>query len=250
MIKKRPSVAMAALFVILCINLFAMPVYASQVDASAASTAGSPDVPDEVAPIREGAPSGENTVISDDLLTMDWMSLFPQSVTGERFDGGGTIVDYVITGNKHFYTIVSREGQTFYLILDYDKEENNVYFLTEVTQDALDYVKAEQARESGGQISVTVTEKPVTEKPPVVQETTPQTTVEENSQKEGGKFPTMLVLILVTFFGIVGFGYYYKIYKPKKSKKMPKKLLTMTEEEPVDDEDSELDDELEYEDEP
>lgn len=213
---------------------------ASTSEVGAEGEVGAPEVN---APVRDRAPTGENTVISDDLLvSTDWSDVFPSSVTGERFDGGGTLVDYVVTGNKHFYTIVSREGQTFYLILDYDKDENNVYFLTEVNQDALAYVEAEQSRQ-GGQITPTAPPQINTQAPPAAVETPPT--------NEGGKFPTMLVLMLILISGIIGIGYYSKIYKPKQQKKQAASIIEEAESESLADDSDEdtdfFDDEFEYE---
>ena len=45
------------------------------------------------------------------------------------YDGTGTVIDDIENGSKHFYTIATDAGNVFYLIVDLDKESNNVYFL-------------------------------------------------------------------------------------------------------------------------
>lgn len=58
----------------------------------------------------------------------------PASVTGEKMEGQGTVVDFTTTGERAFYTIVDNDNNAFYLIIDMDKSNNNVYFLSEAGQ--------------------------------------------------------------------------------------------------------------------
>lgn len=62
----------------------------------------------------------------------------PASVTGEKMQGTGTVVDFTTTGSKAFYTIVDNDHQTFYLIIDLDKTDNNVYFLSDINKETLE----------------------------------------------------------------------------------------------------------------
>lgn len=61
----------------------------------------------------------------------------PASVTGEKYQGSGTVVDFTSTGSKAFYTIKARDNSVYYLIIDLDKTENNVYFLSEINGEEL-----------------------------------------------------------------------------------------------------------------
>lgn len=56
----------------------------------------------------------------------------PASVTGERFQGIGTVVDFTTHGSREIYTINTPDNSVFYLMIDWDMTENNVYFLTSV----------------------------------------------------------------------------------------------------------------------
>lgn len=51
-------------------------------------------------------------------------------------DGTGTVLDNVTDAesNKQFYTITTEAGNIFYLIIDGEREDNNVYFLNAVTE--------------------------------------------------------------------------------------------------------------------
>lgn len=91
-------------------------------------------------------PSGENVEAVEEIEEVE--ALTPASVTGEKMQGTGTIVDYTTSGSKAFYTIVDREQKTFYLIVDMDKTQNNVYFLTDVNKSDLEGINAGKNVES------------------------------------------------------------------------------------------------------
>lgn len=63
----------------------------------------------------------------------------PSSVTGEKFEGTGTVVDYVQSDTKTFYTIYTQDDKIYYLIIDNTKDKNNVYFLREINEDELNF---------------------------------------------------------------------------------------------------------------
>ena len=49
----------------------------------------------------------------------------------------GDIVSSTVKGGKEFYTIRTNSGKIFYLIVDMDKTDDNVYLLTEVGENDL-----------------------------------------------------------------------------------------------------------------
>ncbi len=62
------------------------------------------------------------------------------SGTGETFtpDGNGTLVDSATSAdNKHFYTIQTPAGNYFYLIVDGDRDSDNVYMTSLITEQEL-----------------------------------------------------------------------------------------------------------------
>lgn len=125
----------------------------------------------------------------------------PISVTNEKKDGQGTVLEYTVSKGKEFYTIETVDKSTYYLIIDNDKSEKNVYFLTTINDENL-LVKNKQFKNPFEQKEK---EKPIQE---VV---TPEPT------KEKGNSSWILIAIVVLIVG--GIGYYFKIVKPKKEQK-------------------------------
>ena len=80
------------------------------------------------------------------------------------YDGTGTVIDNIENGSKHFYTIATDAGNVFYLIVDLDKESNNVYFL-DTTKERDLLALAEKAEEEEG-VTV-IKEEPVLGNRPV-----------------------------------------------------------------------------------
>lgn len=116
--------------------------------------------------------------------------------------GTGTVIDNA-TGEdgKEFFTIVTPAENVFYLIIDRQRETEDVYFLNAVTEaDLLALAELPPAPD------------------PVPAEPAPQTTVPEpepEPEKGGGMGPILLVVLVVLIGG--GAGWYFKIYKPKQA---------------------------------
>jgi len=134
----------------------------------------------------------------------------PVSVTGERFPGQGTLIDLVITGRRYFYTIETQEGTILYLLIDYDKEQGNVYLLTGVSDFTIETV--------GGSASApAATTRPPqtnTEQPHYEGEQEPSHTEEPPGEAQNY---TIFIVAGVLFAVVLAFGYFKKI-KGKKSK--------------------------------
>ena len=126
------------------------------------------------------------------------------------YDGTGTVIDDIENGSKHFYTIATDAGNVFYLIVDLDKENNNVYFL-DTTKERDLLALAEKAEEEEG--TTVIKEEPV----PQVETPAPEPEPEPEPQPEPKKSNTSLWLILaLTAVAGVGVYVYYGIIKPKK----------------------------------
>lgn len=71
---------------------------------------------------------------------------FTSSGTGSAAeDGGGTLYDKEKTdgtdaSGKVFYTVTTKEGEVFYLVVDQNRSDNNVYLLTQATVNDLQYL--------------------------------------------------------------------------------------------------------------
>nr|WP_325298895.1 DUF4366 domain-containing protein [uncultured Oscillibacter sp.] len=121
-------------------------------------------------------------------------------------DGTGTVVDNATDQDgKEFFTITTAEEAVFYLVIDRQRETENVYFLNAVTVADLMALA-----ESSGE--------PAAPEPPPEPEPEPTTTPEPEPvpEKKGGAGPLLLALAVVVIGG--GAGWYFKIYRPKLQK--------------------------------
>ena len=122
-------------------------------------------------------------------------------------EGTGTVVDNATDGDgKEFFTITTPSENVFYLIIDRQRNGQNVYFLNAVTEKDL-LALAEKDPEPE------VTE-PVMEPEP---ETEPPTEPEPEPEPEktsGFPMGNILMVAAVLLAG-GGAGYYFKVYRPK-----------------------------------
>ena len=120
-------------------------------------------------------------------------------------DGTGTVVDNATDQDgKEFFTISTAEEAVFYLVIDRQRETENVYFLNAVTVADLMAL----AEPSG---------EPAAPEPPPEPEPEPTTPEPEPApEKKGGAGPLLLALAVVVIGG--GAGWYFKIYRPKLQK--------------------------------
>ena len=117
-------------------------------------------------------------------------------------DGTGTVVDNATDQDgKEFFTITTAEEAVFYLVIDRQRETENVYFLNAVTVADLMALA-----ESSGE--------PAAPEPPP--EPDPTQEPEPVPEKKGGAGPLLLALAVVVIGG--GAGWYFKIYRPKHQK--------------------------------
>lgn len=153
---------------------------------------------------------------------------------------------------KEFYTIQTASEKVFYLIIDRDGEEEMVYFLTEVTENDLLNVTADNsetlpknsaALESAIPVSEGAlpnnngeqeTEEELTEEPDGEGEENTEEPEPEPEKAEENPMATYIILGIVGAAAIGG-GYYFKVVRKKK-------------EEFLDEDDDEDDEEEEYED--
>ena len=121
-------------------------------------------------------------------------------------DGTGTVVDNATDQDgKEFFTITTAEEAVFYLVIDRQRETENVYFLNAVTVADLMAL----AEPSG---------EPAAPEPPLEPEPepTPIPEPEPVPEKKGKAGPLLLALAVVVIGG--GAGWYFKIYRPKLQK--------------------------------
>ena len=139
----------------------------------------------------------------------------PEQATPNPFTpkGTGTVLDNATSEDeKEFYTIVTPDENVFYLVIDKQRDADNVYFLNAVTESDLMAL----AEKDGD----TTTAQPVEPEPqPTVTPQPEEPVTEEPKEPEQpqtqGTSPLMMVLIGVAVLAVGGLGYYFKIYKPK-----------------------------------
>ena len=149
-------------------------------------------------------------------------------------DGQGTVMDNVTDGDgKEFFTFTTPSENTFYLVIDRQRDSENVYFLNAVTENDL-MALAEKGGDNSG-TSAVPDPAPVcickdkceagavnTACPVCVLSmsdcagTAPAPAEPEKPEqpKEGNSTGT-IVIVLLAMLAVGGAGWYFKIYKPK-----------------------------------
>ena len=148
-------------------------------------------------------------------------------------DGQGTVVDNADeAAGKEFFTITTADDNIFYLIIDRQRDSENVYFLNAVTEE--DLLALAEPSEDGGESAVpdpepvctcevkceagvvdtdcpvcTLSLEDCAGEAPAPAEESPA----EPEQESSGA--GLYVVIALVALAVGGAGYYFKIYKPK-----------------------------------
>lgn len=118
--------------------------------------------------------------------------------------GTGTVINNATDADgKEFFTITTPAENVFYLIIDRQRETENVYFLNAVTEADL-LALAELPEE---------TATPTPEPTPDPEPEPDAEPVDEQPAKQNSAGMLLLVVAVVLIGG--GAGYYFKIYRPK-----------------------------------
>lgn len=157
----------------------------------------------------------------------------PQGNGAFTIDGQGTVLDNATEDEgKEFYTITTADDKVFYLIVDKQRDSENVYFLSTVTEEEL--LALAESSEAGSESAVpdpapvctcevkceagavdmdcpvcTLSLTDCTGKAPEQTEEVPDETAQESS---GAGLYVVIVLVMLAAGGA---GWYFKIYKPK-----------------------------------
>lgn len=150
--------------------------------------------------------------------------------------GQATVVDQAADSDgKDFYTFTTPEGNVFYLVIDHQRESENVYFLNAVTEQ--DLLALAEKSDSGAIPTPAPTPQPEPEPTPDP-EPEPEPPVKEN----GGSGTMIFIIIAIAAIG--GAGYYIKIVRPKQQ------AAAFGSDDDDDFEDEDDGEEMEFEDEP
>lgn len=121
----------------------------------------------------------------------------PSSVTGEKYRGSGTVVDFTTNGSRYIYTIQTPDNNVFYLMIDMDMTENNVFFLSEINQEELSLDNTSSNQQ---------TQQPVEQQP--VSNTEEVATNEEEVEEQGSNATFWIILVLM-MVGILGYHLFF-----------------------------------------
>jgi hypothetical protein len=129
-------------------------------------------------------------------------------------EGEGEVLDNVTENDgKEFMTITTEDGNVFYLVVDRQRNENNVYLLNTVTEQDLIAL----AESNSGTIIPGVSAIPTAE-PTIAPESPPPTAVPSPTPPPASSSNSgMYILLAAVVIGVGGAGYYFKIVKGKKS---------------------------------
>lgn len=137
----------------------------------------------------------------------------PASVNGKKVDGTGTVTDFTTSGSKAFYTITDKDSNVFYLIVDLDKTQNNVYFLSDVKKTTLDGTATATASKDGASVKPNVPNQKQAEADKTIANT--QSALEQPKEESNNDSFLLIVLIIA----VVGVTLYYFLVMKKKNKK-------------------------------
>lgn len=127
--------------------------------------------------------------------------------------GTGTVVDTATDEDgKQFYTITTPSENVFYLIIDLERETDNVYFLNAVTEQDL-LALAEVSADTGGSGESAIPDTTGEAEPDPEPEADPGPEPEQEPES-GGNMGMIFIVVLVVLGG-GGAAYYFKIYRPK-----------------------------------
>jgi len=156
-------------------------------------------------------PPKEDSIIGDEEDVHEFEIETPSSVTGEKSEGSGTVVDFSTTGARAFYTIEDDDQNTFYLMIDMDKPDNNVYFLSDVQGEEINK-QSDSSTEKSDFLGNNEEEQKAEQ-----QEQKEKAEQEEKAKQEEGSSNYTFALI-VSLVGIAGaFAYYFLVIKRKRN---------------------------------
>lgn len=163
---------------------------------------------------KPSEPTTSTGTVEDRTVTGIEQELAEQNETVDKISSTTT------AAGKEFYTISTKSGKVFYLIIDNEQSQDNVYFLTEVDeQDLMNFTLSDTVTlPDVDTVYATVdgeddqTETPATEEKPEETEKPEEPEVEEPAKTSNlGSY----LLIGLLAAGVGAGAWYMKIYKPK-----------------------------------
>lgn len=148
------------------------------------------------------------------LLTVVLNLMLPLNTFGEEVTepiqelekGQGTVKELIKDGTREFFTITTANGATFYLVIDKNSSNENVYFLKSVNE--IDLI------ELAGQNAVIYEATETTTKEITTEITTEALIEEEVKTEKNSKFGFIEIVAFIVFIGLMC----YLIYNKSKGK--------------------------------
>ena len=226
--KKWTKFLCLMMIVVTAISMMSMTAFAAEEDVIDESFYGVEIPPEEESDSNETLAPPEETndsVEAGESVTEDTLTDITDETTDQpdgtekkddafSVDGNGEVLDNIMDekSGKEFYTIVTANNNTYYLIIDHASSTKNVYMLSMIDENDLKEFLSEEELE--------VPED--TGKTPTVdfgEDTKDDETSGDDKQEEPKKDNNILgtVLIILALGAVAGGVYFYfKIYKPKK----------------------------------
>ena len=226
--KKWTKFLCLMMIVVTAISMMSMTAFAAEEDVIGESFYGVEIPPEEESDSDETLAPPEETndsVEAGESVTEDTLTDITDETTDQpdgtekkddafSVDGNGEVLDNIMDekSGKEFYTIVTANNNTYYLIIDHASSTKNVYMLSMIDENDLKEFLSEEEPE--------VPED--TGKTPTVdfgEDTKDEEPSGDDKQKEPKKDNNILgTVVIILALGAVAGGvyFYFKIYKPKK----------------------------------
>lgn len=131
--------------------------------------------------------------------------------------GNGEVEDDIVDDpSKEFFTVKTKGGNTFFLVIDRARNSENVYMLSMIDEYDLQEFLDDEER-NGKQEE----ETPAVVLPETKPEPTPDVEIEEPKEESSGGMNKILLLVFVAALGGAGAFFYFYIYKPKPKEETP-----------------------------
>lgn len=131
--------------------------------------------------------------------------------------GNGEVEDNIVDDpSKEFFTVKTKGGNTFFLVIDRARNSENVYMLSMIDEYDLQEFLDDEER-NGKQEE----ETPAVVLPETKPESTPDVEIEEPKEESSGGMNKILLLVFVAALGGAGAFFYFYIYKPKPKEETP-----------------------------
>ena len=198
MIKKRTLLVLAAVIAAICLMMScARPAYANVDPTWEEEETVIPEEPAEEASPEETVPEA------------------PESEPEQGFTtpGNGDLGDEITNSSgKDFYTIRTKNNNTFYMVIDHSNNTENVYMLSLIDENDLAEFMEQTEKETEAEVTpaVIIPETPA----PVETEAPKQPETEAVEPEKTSPLQNSNLLILGAGALVVALLYYFKIYKP------------------------------------